>query len=122
MGDFTRAPQSTVLTDANGYTLDTNNPLAVNPAESGAANLATGQVTVSSSTATQLLTVNATRRAALITNNDAAIAIYVGGASVSTTTGHKLAAGSSMSIPFIGAIYAIAASGSPTASASEVYD
>jgi len=122
MSIFTRSPNSSVLTDKDGYVVDTTNPLAVNPAESGAANLGTSQVTVSSSSATSLLAARATRRAALVTNNDSTISIYVGGASVATNTGHKLAAGNSITIPYVGAIYAIAASGSPVVSVSEVFD
>lgn len=121
-GTYTRAPISNVLTDKDGYTIDSTNPLAVNPAESGAANFVTSQVTVSSASATQLLAARSTRRAALVTNNDSSINIYVGTATVTATTGHLIGPGLSASIPYVGAIYAIAASGSPNASASEVYD
>lgn len=122
MPTYTRDPYSTVITDSRGYVVDSSNPLAVNPAESGATNFAPSQVTVSSSSATQLLAVNATRRGAVITNMDVSIHIFIGGASVTTSTGHDLGPALSISIPFTGAIYAIAASGSPSASASEVYD
>jgi hypothetical protein len=122
MSIFTKSPISAVLTDENGFKVDSTNPLPVNPAESGAANFAPTQVTVSSVSATQLVAVRSTRRGVLVTNNDAAIAIFVGGASVTTSTGHKLAAAASISIPTTAAVYAIAASGSPTASVSEVYD
>ena len=122
MSIFTRSPISAVLTDENGYKIDSANPLPVNPAESGAANFATSQVSLNSSTATQLCAVRSTRRGVLITNNDASIAIYIGGASVTTATGHYLKAGASISIPTTAAVYAIAASGSPVASVSEIYD
>jgi hypothetical protein len=121
-GTFTRAPQSTVLTDKDGRVLDSTTPIPVDPAESGAVTFATSQVAVSSSSATQLLGANVTRRAALVTNNDASIVMYVGTAGVATNSGHKLAAGATISIPYTGAIYAIAASGTPAASASEVAD
>ena len=119
---FSNSPLSAVLTDSRGYVFDSTTPLPVNPAEAGAANLTTSQVALNSSTATQLLAANATRRAALVTNNDSAINIFVGKATVTTATGHKLAPGANVSIPYVGAIYAIAASATPTASASEVYD
>ncbi len=121
-GTFTRAPHSTVLTDANGYVLDSTNPIPVNPAESGAAHFGYNQVTVSSSVATQIVGTNSTRRAVVIVNNDSSIAIYVGDASVTTSTGLKLAPGAALSAPLIGAIYAKAASGSPVASYLEAYD
>jgi len=119
---FKNNPVAAVLTDADGYLLSSSSPLPVNPAESGAANLATSQVILNSSTATQVLAARATRRAALVTNNDSAINVFVGLVGVTTATGHKLAPGATMSIPYVGAIYAISASATPTASASEVYD
>jgi len=122
MSVFTRAPHSTVLTDQNGYTVDTSNPLAVNPAESGAANFSPNQVALNSSTATQLVSVRSSRRGVLITNNDASITVYIGGASVSTSNGHKLVAGASISIPTTAAVYGISASATPSVSVSEVYD
>lgn len=122
MSIFTKAPISAVLTDENGFKVSSSSPIPVNPAESGAANLATNQITVSSSVATLLLAANATRRAVLVTNNDSTINLFVGQAGVTTSTGHKLAPGATISIPYVGATYGIAASGSPTASASEVYD
>ena len=122
MSVYTRSPISAVLTDPIGNTVDSTNPLAVNPAESGAANFVPAQVAVSSSSATILAAVRPPRRGLLITNNDTAITIYLGGATVSTSNGHQLIAGASISIPTIVAVYAIAASGTPTASVSEVYD
>jgi hypothetical protein len=122
MSEFTKGPISAVLTDSRGYVLGTDTPIPVDPAESGAANYATSQVTVSSSSATQLLSVNATRRAALVTNQDASINIFVGASNVTTSTGHRVAPGLSLTLPVTGAIYAKAASGSPTASVTEVYD
>jgi hypothetical protein len=122
MTTFTRAPHSTVLTDERGYTLDSTTPIPVDPAESGAITFTPSQVTVSSSSATQLIGANAARRSVLITNNDASINIFIGGASVTVTTGHLLKAGLSMTLPYVGAVYAKAASGSPVASVSEVTD
>lgn len=52
---FVRAPESTVLTDPDGYQIDVANPLPVNPAESGAASIGYNQITVSSSSATRSL-------------------------------------------------------------------
>ena len=119
---FKNNPVAAVLTDIDGYVISSSSPIPVNPAESGAANLATSQVTLNSSTATLLLAARSTRRAALITNNDSSIVIFFGNAGVTASTGHKLAAGATASVPFVGALYAISASATPTASASEVYD
>ena len=112
---------SAVLTDSAGYVLGSSNPIPVDPSESGASFFDYQQVSVTNS-ATQLLSANTTRRAALVTNNDASTACFIGDASVTSSTGHKLAAGASLTIPFTGAIYAITASSTITVSASEVYD
>jgi hypothetical protein len=53
---------------------------------------------------------------------DSSITVYIGDATVTTTTGHPLAAGLSITIPTTAALYAIAASGSPKVAASEVHD
>lgn len=122
MSVFVKAPISAVLTDKDGYVLSSTTPLPVSPAESGGSTFTPAQVTVSNSVATQLIAANAARRAVLITNNDASIKMYIGGATVTTTTGHLLDAGLSMTLPYVGAVYARAASGSPVASVSEVTD
>jgi hypothetical protein len=121
MSVFTRAPHSTVLTDENGYTLTSSTPLPVNPAESGTANMATAQASITGG-AVQIVGVRATRRAVVITNTHASLTIYLGSASVSTSTGHALPAGNSISIPFTGAIYGIVVSSTAVATALEVYD
>lgn len=88
----------------------------------GAANFATGQAALNSSTATSLMSARPTRRCALVTNTSATVNIYVGGAAVATSTGQLIAPGNSLTIPFTGAIYAISASSTPTASYCEAYD
>jgi hypothetical protein len=119
---FVKAPLSAVLTDENGYKVDSTNPLPVNPAESGAANYATSHVALNASTPTSLVSVRAARRAVLVTNTDSSITVYVGGAAVSSTTGHTLVAGASLTLPVTGAVYGISASGTPSVAVTEVYD
>lgn len=125
MGTFVSGPIAAVLTDPTGHQIGTSTPLPVNPAESGAVNMSASSsspVTVSSASATLLAAARATRRAVLVTNEDAAITIRVGDATVTATTGHKLIAGASITIPFTGAVYGFAASGSPNASVTDLYD
>lgn len=88
----------------------------------GAANFATGQVSVGT-TATQIAATRATRRAILIVNHGTT-EVFLGGATVTTTTGLKLEGvdGAAASLPITGAIYGIVASGSQTVSFMEVYD
>lgn len=88
----------------------------------GAPNLAHNQVALNSSTATSIVAANATRRSVVITNNDAAIVIYIGKSGVTSSTGHKLAAGQSFTMPFVGQIFGISASATPSVSYSEFYD
>lgn len=122
MGTFVSGPLAACLTDPTGHQISTASPLPVNPAESGAANYTTTQVALNASTATLLKALNSTRRAILVTNNDSSITVYVGVSTVTSSTGHKLAAGASITIPTTAAVYAISASGTPSVSITEVYD
>jgi hypothetical protein len=91
-------------------------------AEYPADQLNAGQVSVAAS-ATQLLAANSGRRVALITNTHATATLYIGTTSgVTTSTGHPLPAGTSMSISYSGALYGITASATITTGASEIYD
>ncbi|MGH9523157.1 MAG: hypothetical protein ACRD3E_11565 [Terriglobales bacterium] len=119
MSTFTRAPLAILLTDERGYPIETLN---VNPAEAGAEFLAPAQVAVSSTTQTQLVGVRATRRAVMVVNTDASSRVYVGSATVTTATGHPIAPGASLTLAFVGALYAIADSGAPFVAVSEIYD
>lgn len=121
MGTFVQRPAAQVITDQNGYTLSSSNPLPVNPAESGAANFAATQVSVAA-TATQIVASNATRRAVLITNPSSSVTVYIGGAAVTTSTGQELLPGNSLSLPVTSAVYGIVATSTQTVSAVEVYD
>jgi hypothetical protein len=118
---FVQAPISSVLTDKSGYIVDATNPLPVNPAESGAVNMAATQVTVTNS-ATQIVAANTTRRAVVIVNTDASNAVFIGGAAVTASTGIKLAAGASISIPTVAAVYGITSSSTAVVGELEVYD
>ena len=83
----------------------------------------TGQVSCGNSSAALVLAANATRRCALLTNHSATIDVYFGFTSgITSSTGHKLGAGLSASIPCTATVYVIAASSTVTVSASEVYD
>lgn len=74
------------------------------------------QVTISNSAATQIVGERGGRKEVTIQNEDSSIAVYVGGSSVTSSTGLKLAAGASITLRHQGAIYARAASGSPAVS------
>jgi hypothetical protein len=97
-------------------------PIAVDQVLTGAAFFTPGQQVLNASTATLLMAARPTRRCALVTNSDATITIYVGNAGVTASTGQPIKAGNSLTMPITGAIYAIAASGTPTAGFSEAYD
>lgn len=87
----------------------------------GANNLNNGQVYITG-TATLVVPVNASRRSVTIKNQSPSVTIYVGKTGVTTTTGIELKAGESISIDFVGAIYAISESGLPVIGFIESYD
>lgn len=68
-----------------------------------------------STTREVVIPANPGRHFAEVKNTDGAIAVYVGDSTVTTSTGHLLAAGEAFGFEnYSGAIYAIAASGTPT--------
>lgn len=85
-----------------------------------ATGLATTQNALSTS-AEVVLAANQSRTFAEVKNADAAINVYIGvSAGVTTSTGHLLAPGESFAIEnYVGPIYAIAASGTPTVTTIE---
>ena len=72
-----------------------------------------GQQSVAN-TATQIIAANTSRAALLVTNSGAAT-IFLGDASVTTSTGFPLAAGSTIGIPQTSALYGIVVTGTQTA-------
>jgi hypothetical protein len=118
---FVKAPISAVLTDLDGYTISTATPLPVDPAESGTASFATGQVSIPTTPITAIVAARAARRAVLITNTHATAILYVGGAAVTSSTGQAVPAGVSLTFPTVAAVYGVA-SATLTASFVEVYD
>jgi hypothetical protein len=93
--------------------------MAINPVLNGAQNVATGQVTVAT-TATLVVTRRATRRSIGILNSGSNT-IYLGGPTVTTTTGHQLPSGAFIGIPTTAEIWAIAATSS-SVTFVEAYD
>lgn len=89
---------------------------AVSLAEPGSFGFTTGQKALST-TAAEVTPVsgNGRQRAVIIRNHDAAISIYVGVAGVTSSTGILLKAGESITINTRGAVFAVSASGTPTA-------
>ena len=82
-----------------------------------------GQASVGTGASVQLLGSTPSRRVALITNSDATNKIFIGGTSgVTSGTGHPVAAGTSMSISYAGALWAISTGGTVLVGASEIYD
>ena len=88
----------------------------------GADNIATNQVSITSA-ATAIVAARSTRRSVLIINHGTTD-VYIGGASVTTSTGILLAGteGAAIGIGTTAAVYGIVASGSQTVSYIEVYD
>lgn len=117
---YTRHPISAVLTDPEGYTLDSTTPVPVNPAESGSVNFATGQTSITASAA-QIVPARTTRRAINITNTHATAILYVGVSGVLTSNGHAILASQSLSLPTTAAVYGVG-SASLTATFVEVWD
>lgn len=87
----------------------------------GAANIASGQVTATTSAAT-LIAVRSTRRSAVVRNLDSVITVYIGPATVTSGNGMPLRAGESMPIDSTALIQVIAASGTPSVAYIENYD
>lgn len=74
-------------------------------------------------TAAVVAAARATRAAVLVTNTDATNAVFLGATSaVTTSTGHKLAAGASISIPMSRDVYGITASATVVVCVTEVYE
>jgi hypothetical protein len=119
-GVATAPPVSGADTGLQVYANLGSEVVAVSQELQGAANFATGQAAVS--TVTPLLAARPTRRSAIVSNPSTSTAIYVGGASVSATTGQIIPSGNSLTIPFTGAIYAVAATGTITVTFAEAYD
>lgn len=80
-----------------------------------AATITSGQATLSTA-ASQVVALSTTRRSIVIRNNDASISIYVGVTGVTSSTGVLVKAGESISINTTAAIFAVAASATPTVS------
>ena len=88
----------------------------------GADNIATNQVSITSA-ATAIVAARATRRSVLIINHGTTD-VYIGGASVTTSTGILLAGteGAAIGIGTTAAVYGIVVSSSQTVSYIENYD
>lgn len=98
-----------------------NGSMTVNVTQTGAANVATGQV-ASSTTAGTLLAARTTRRGATFKNLDSSITVYIGPATVTAGNGMQLKAGESISVDTRALVQVIAASGTPTVAYIETYD
>lgn len=93
----------------------------VTTSQAGAANLACATGNVSNVAAT-LAVARPTRRSILIRNNDAAINVYVGPATVSSTNGVLIKPGEAVALSYVGLIQVIAASATPSVSIADEYD
>lgn len=88
----------------------------------GAASLAATQNALST-TAEAIFVARPTRTRAVVKNIDSSIIVYVGEAdTVTASTGMPLLAGESISLFTTAAVYAIAASGTPTVALLEEYE
>jgi hypothetical protein len=102
-------------------TLASDSPGVSAGVSAGAPNFAVTQ-TALSTTAGLVLAARATRRRATIRNLDAAINVYLGGAAVTSANGMLLKPGEAYIKRSTAAIYAVAASGTPSVAADEEYD
>ena len=104
-------------TTAAAASVDDNDygALAVRPA--GGATLSTGQVSVGTA-ATQIIGANTNRYEVVITN-PSTVTVYVGGSGVSTTTGHAIPAGGSITLKSTAAIYGVVATATQTVTYAE---
>jgi hypothetical protein len=80
----------------------------------------TAQVSVGSSTPTQVIGLNTSRAAVIVTNTSSSVAVYLGNASVTASTGHYLGPGNPISIPVTCPLFAITASGSAVVTFMEI--
>jgi hypothetical protein len=87
----------------------------------GAANSSQGQPAQSTSAA-QIVPARPTRTGVAFTNLDAAITVYFGPAGVTTANGYPLKAGMSWAPTWVGAIFCVAASGTPVVSFWDEYN
>lgn len=94
--------------------------MPVNPVLNGARSVATTQVTATTTSAL-LVPRRATRRAVGIYNSGS-VTVYVGDPTVSSTTGHIVAASSFVGLPTIAELWVVAASSTATVSVIEVFD
>lgn len=121
MSVFVKGPLAATLTDPDGYAISASTPIPVNPAESGAANYVANQVALATS-AVQIVAARATRRGVVVSNDDAAINVWVGAAGVTSSNGKKIPPGQAITFPIIGALYGVSASATPTVSFFDIYD
>ena len=75
-----------------------------------------------STTAEEILDVRETRIGAVVHNTDTAITVYVGPQTVTSSNGFPLAPGASLSVSVTGALWAVAASGTPTIAIFEEFN
>lgn len=87
----------------------------------GATSFATSQSSLTTS-ASSVSAARPTRRSVLIRNIDATISVYVGVSGVTSSTGLLLKAGESVTINTVAAVFAVAASGTPTVATLEEID
>jgi hypothetical protein len=104
-----------------GLRLNDDGSLSVTTKPTGAVNLATGQVTTSTTSGT-LVAARATRRSVAIRNADASITIYYGAGTVTSANGFPLKPGESQAVDTTAAINVVAASGTPAVAYVETYD
>ncbi len=119
--------EAVTLVDSSGnyiatlpVSLSSNINVALNQF-TGAANMANGQITATTTPAT-LVAARPTRRSVTIKNINTSISVYVGLATVSSANGMLLRSGESISVDYVGLIQVVAGSNSPNVSYIETYD
>lgn len=89
--------------------------------EYGLPSIATDQVALST-TAAQVVAARNQRHRVVIKNIDSTITIYVGASGVTASDGFQLLAGESVALHTTAAVFAVAASGTPSAAYLEEYE
>lgn len=107
-----------------GFPNDQSNPAGAIPVyTAGAANISTATVNVVSTAGGTLIAAARPGRRSVTVTNGGAIAVYLGAAGVTTSSGTFLigTAGAQVTLAYSGDLYGIAASGTELVSVAELY-
>lgn len=107
-----------VLVDSAGTLISSTNPLPVDTEARVGVPLTSGQVTLTSTAATQIISTNSNREGVLVYIEDEDV--FIGNSSVTTNSGHKVLDGLWISIPSTYSVHGAVTGGTGTAYYLEV--